>query len=243
MWCGCKGVGRNTLTKFKKLLLQNHWANFSQTWYNASLGEGDSSFFKCVERCGPRASCLFILWLSVDMQIHTCIWVFWQEVIVKSPILSWPLRPVVLLVFFFLDKLYIHSVVPLRINHLCTLMFVWCFTSHLRTFHSYGDTGEGLQFLAHWSWKLNHLLSVICLSLCLSVHWSVWKLFTFLTSSLEPLGQFQPNLAQRILGWRGFKFIQMKGHTLLQGEIIAYLKIIFSRTAEQISTNSPEQLG
>ena len=24
------------------LLLQNHWANFKQTWHKASLGEGDS---------------------------------------------------------------------------------------------------------------------------------------------------------------------------------------------------------
>ena len=28
------------------LLLQNHWANFNQTSHKASLGEGDSSFFK-----------------------------------------------------------------------------------------------------------------------------------------------------------------------------------------------------
>ena len=28
------------------LLLQNHWANFNQTWHKASLGEGDSSLFK-----------------------------------------------------------------------------------------------------------------------------------------------------------------------------------------------------
>ena len=28
------------------LLLQNHWANFKQTWYKVSLGEGDSSLFK-----------------------------------------------------------------------------------------------------------------------------------------------------------------------------------------------------
>ena len=28
------------------LLLQNHWANFNQTWHKVSLGEGDSSFFK-----------------------------------------------------------------------------------------------------------------------------------------------------------------------------------------------------
>ena len=34
--------------------------------------------------------------------------------------------------------------------------------------------------------------------------------------SPEPLGLFQPNLIQRILGLRGFKFVQMKGHTLSQ---------------------------
>ena len=27
-------------------LLQNHWANCNQTWYKASLGKGDSNFFK-----------------------------------------------------------------------------------------------------------------------------------------------------------------------------------------------------
>ena len=44
------------------------------------------------------------------------------------------------------------------------------------------------------------------------------KLFTFSSSSPEPLGQFQPNLAQSILGWRGFKFVQMKGAALFQGK-------------------------
>ena len=38
------------------------------------------------------------------------------------------------------------------------------------------------------------------------IHWQNLK-----TSSPEPLSKFQPNLAQSILGWRGFKFIQMKG--------------------------------
>ena len=28
------------------LLLKNNWANFNKTWHKASLGEGDSSFFK-----------------------------------------------------------------------------------------------------------------------------------------------------------------------------------------------------
>ena len=60
------------------------------------------------------------------------------------------------------------------------------------------------------------LSSVVCLSVCPSV----CKPFLFSTSSPEPLGQFQPNLAQSILGWRGFKFVQMKGPTIFQGEII-----------------------
>ena len=37
----------------------------------------------------------------------------------------------------------------------------------------------------------------------------------------KPPGPFQPNLAQSILGWRGFKFVQMKGYAFLKGEIIA----------------------
>ena len=36
-----------TLTNFKNLLLKNHWANFNQIWHKSSLGNGDSSLFKC----------------------------------------------------------------------------------------------------------------------------------------------------------------------------------------------------
>ena len=45
----------------------------------------------------------------------------------------------------------------------------------------------------------DRLSSVVCLSVCLSVSLSVCKLFTFSTSSPNPLGKFQPNLAQSIL--------------------------------------------
>ena len=38
--------------------------------------------------------------------------------------------------------------------------------------------------------------------------------------SPEPLGQFQPNFAQSILGWMEFKFIQMKCPALFKSEII-----------------------
>ena len=41
-------VGVGVVVNFSHfyLLLQNHWANFNQTWHKASLGEGDSSLFK-----------------------------------------------------------------------------------------------------------------------------------------------------------------------------------------------------
>ena len=55
---------------------------------------------------------------------------------------------------------------------------------------------------------------------CCCCHRLRCKLFTFLSSSKKPLGQFQPNLAQNILRWRGFKFVKMKGHALVQEEII-----------------------
>ena len=60
------------------------------------------------------------------------------------------------------------------------------------------------------------------------------------SSSPEPLGQFQPNLAQCIFGWKGFKFVQMKGPTLFQGDIITkWWKYI-----EEIKKySSPEPLG
>ena len=94
----------------------------------------------------------------------------------------------------------------------------------------------------------DHLSSVVCLSVRLSVRLSVCpsicKLFTFSSSSPEPLGQFQPNLAQSILGSRGFKFVQMKRPALFQGETITklvkihyrHLKILVSRTTVPIST-------
>ena len=36
----------NTLMKFKNILLQNHWANFNQTWHKASLGKGNLCLLK-----------------------------------------------------------------------------------------------------------------------------------------------------------------------------------------------------
>ena len=54
------------------------------------------------------------------------------------------------------------------------------------------------------------------------------------------MGQFQPNLAQSILGKRGFKFVQKKGQTLLQmakwRNSKFLFKKVFSRTIGPIST-------
>ena len=62
----------------------------------------------------------------------------------------------------------------------------------------------------------DHLSCVVCLS----VRLSVCKLFTFSSSSPESPDQFYPNLAQSIPGWKGFKFVQMKGHAVTKGVII-----------------------
>ena len=47
------------------------------------------------------------------------------------------------------------------------------------------------------------------------IHGRNWKN----SSSPELQGQFQPNLTQCILGWRVFKFLQMKGHAFFEGKI------------------------
>ena len=42
LWCCWRWQGRN-FSHFH-LFLQNHWANFHQTWHNTSLGKRDSDF-------------------------------------------------------------------------------------------------------------------------------------------------------------------------------------------------------
>ena len=77
----------------------------------------------------------------------------------------------------------------------------------------------------------------------LSVRLSVCKRFTFSSSSQEPLGPFQPNLAQSILGFRGFQFAQIRTTALTQRRWIqnskntrTRLRIFFSKNTEPIST-------
>ena len=66
------------------------------------------------------------------------------------------------------------------------------------------------------------------------------KLFTLSSSSPEPLDQFQPNLVQSILGWRGFNFFfQMKGHDLLSGDYYEIAKIQYTRKIFLSRTNRP----
>ena len=69
--------------------------------------------------------------------------------------------------------------------------------------------------------------SVVFLSVCLSVRPSVCNLFTFSSSSPDPLGHFQPNLAQSILGSRGIQVVQMKGPAHFQGKIITKIAKIY----------------
>ena len=80
----------------------------------------------------------------------------------------------------------------------------------------------------------DHNLSVVRRRRC-----SCCKFFTFSSYSPEPLGKFQPNLVQSILGWQGFKFVQMKGSALYKGEIITKLR----KYIANFMKSSPEPLG
>ena len=82
----------------------------------------------------------------------------------------------------------------------------------------------------------DHLLSIVCISL----YPSVCKIFTFSSSSLEPWANVIQTWHKASIG-EGFKFLQMEGYPLFQGEIIAkilwhHLKVFFSRTIGPIST-------
>ena len=83
------------------------------------------------------------------------------------------------------------------------------FGSSLRGFETYHEC-----VLAHLSWKLKwaFLIARCPSSVLLSVR--LLQTLTFSSSSPEPLRQFQSNLAQSILGWRGFTFVQIEGPAL-----------------------------
>ena len=125
------------------------------------------------------------------------------------------ITPALLITYFFLPSYYTQIV--------CYIKGIWGkhekMHFHYMTSMISPRTMTPTQFLAHLAESSSELFwspFVRRLSVCPSV----CKLFLFSTSSQEPLGQFQPNLAQSILGLRGFKFVQMKGPALFQGEII-----------------------
>ena len=66
-----------------------------------------------------------------------------------------------------------------------------------------------LRLLAHLSWKLKWTFLMAC---CPSVNFS-----HLIFSRTTPQCQFQPNLAQSILGWKGFEFVQMKDQAFFKG--------------------------
>ena len=122
---------------------------------------------------------------------------------------------------YFIIKYKVHGMVTRRSHRLVRIRDI----PHITVFQCY--------FLAHLSWKLKWAFliayrpSSVFLSDRPSVFLSVCKFFLISTSSQKPLSQFQPNLAQSVLGWRGFRFVQIKGPSLFQREMITkYRKYI-----------------
>ena len=66
---------------------------------------------------------------------------------------------------------------------------------------------------SHWNFSV--VCHLCCCPFALLLLWTFH--ISINASSPEPSCQFQPNLAQSLLGWREFKFVQMNGHTLFQG--------------------------
>ena len=90
--------------------------------------------------------------------------------------------------------------------------------------------------LAQLSWKLKWALLITC---CLS---SVRKLFTFSSSSPEPLDHFQPNLAQSILGVKMIKnfFLNEGSRPSQSGDNCKKVTIHYWNF---LKSSSPEPLG
>ena len=67
-------IVKNTLTKLKNLLLQNHWANFNQTWHKASLFEWDLILFKEEPFKSHKDNNVFFSSLNQRYDIIICVY-------------------------------------------------------------------------------------------------------------------------------------------------------------------------
>ena len=80
------------MTQFKNLRLQNHWANFSQTWHKASLVEGNSGFINKDHSILNKE-----IWSFSSLYERYDIHSFAQMFINLNRILKWAIWPVGLL--------------------------------------------------------------------------------------------------------------------------------------------------
>lgn len=96
----------------------------------------------------------------------------------------------------------------------CTFLWWWAYQILLNfMFKVYFSSPE---LTAQWSY-CDNFLSGIRLSVCLSFCPTVFKLFTFLTSSQKPQGLFEPKFSQCILRWREFKFSKWRAMSSFKG--------------------------
>ena len=101
----------------------------------------------------------------------------------------WPVIDKIVILFWCLTLFCLHGMYILNINSLYVIYM--CLYYLVVDFLFIGSS-----LLAHLSWKRKYIDEIR-------------------KSSPEPLSQFQPNLAQSILRWRGFKFLQMKNQSIL----------------------------
>ena len=88
--------------------------------------------------------------------------------------------------------------------------------------------------LSAWSFMQTNLPNHDFLKIWLKL--GQWLLKFFIQGCFGFNARISTKLGKSVLGWRVFQFVQMNSHTFFQGEVIAKIKIFFSRTIGLVST-------
>ena len=158
------------------------------------------------ERCGPWASCLSSTASSSQLNmrgmfLHVLGHALGSVVVIISALIIWVCEGDWK---FYVDPAmrYQPSFYCGNIRILCTGLILHLFSSpEPEAQVSFSDQNVSVVRRGHCCWR---------------------KLFTFSSSSPGPLSKFKPNLAQNILGWRGYKFCQIEDYFILKKQMMIF---------------------
>ena len=140
---------------------------------------------------------------------HKPIFFFTLQVIVQNiaGVEIW-FSLMLMLFVVLLHKTHVHScIVQLILSNVSFTSFNTFFTTLWNDYYWYQIwVTIKRSCLAHLNWELKWAFLIAC-------HLYICKCFTFLSSPIEPMGQFKKIIWHKVfLGWRNFKFFTMKNH-------------------------------